>query len=95
MASIDRTAYPVYRRTPSLVELERHYTLTTEEREWLRANTRRPAGLLCCAVLLKAVQHLGYFPVLSLVPESVIAHLRQALALPETVSIFGVSSRSV
>jgi hypothetical protein len=27
MASIDRTAYPVYRRTPSLVELERHYVL--------------------------------------------------------------------
>ncbi len=27
MASIDRTAYPVYRRTPSLVELERHYIL--------------------------------------------------------------------
>jgi hypothetical protein len=32
MASIDRTAYPVYRRTPSFVELERHYTLTAEER---------------------------------------------------------------
>ncbi|GAB4431227.1 MAG: Tn3 family transposase [Chloroflexi bacterium OHK40] len=95
MASIDRTAYPVYRRTPSLVELEHHYTVTAEEREWLRANTRRPAGLLCCAVLFKAVQHLGYFPVLSLVPASVIAHLRLALALPETVSIFGVSGRSV
>jgi len=95
MASIDRTAYPFYRRTPSLVELERHYTLITEEREWLRATTRRPAGLLCCTVLLKAVQHLGYFPVLSLVPASVIAHLRLALSLPETVSIFGVSGRSV
>ncbi len=95
MASIDRTAYPFYRRTLSLVELERHYTLTAEEREWLGAHTRRPPGLLCCAVLLKAVQHLGSFPVLSLVPESVIAHLRLALALPETTSIFGVSGRSV
>ncbi|NTU82553.1 MAG: Tn3 family transposase [Chloroflexales bacterium] len=95
MASIERTAYPFYRHALARVDLERHYTLSPEEIAWLSAITRRPAGLLCCAVLLKAVQHLGYFPVLSHVPATVIVHLRHTLDLPETVSIFGVSSRSV
>ncbi|MEI6775625.1 MAG: Tn3 family transposase [Chloroflexales bacterium] len=95
MAAIDRTAYPFYRRSPTRLELADHYTVTAEDQTWLATITRRPAGLLCCAVLLKAVQHLGYFPVITEVPTVIIAHVRLALALSETISIFGVSSRSV
>ena len=95
MAAIDRTAYPYYRRPPSRLELANRYTVTTEEHTWLATITRRPAGLLCCAVLLKAVQHLGYFPVIADVPTRIITHVRLALAIPETVSVFGVSLRSI
>ncbi len=95
MAAIDRTAYPYYRRPPSRLELANHYTVTAEEQTWLATITRRPAGMLCCAVLLKAVQHLGYFPVIADVPTRIISHVRVALAISETVSIFGVSRRSI
>ena len=62
MASIERTAYPRYQRSLTPAELRLHYTLTDDERAWLQATTRGSARMLCCAVLLKAVQHLGYFP---------------------------------
>jgi hypothetical protein len=46
MASIDRTAYPVYRRTPSLVDLERTTPLRrhpppTIDHKRLAGNVRR------------------------------------------------------
>ena len=79
MASIERTAYPRYQRSLTSAELRLHYTLTNDERAWLQAASRGAARMLTCAVLLKAVQHLGYFPALDAVPLGIIQHIRPAL----------------
>jgi hypothetical protein len=42
--------------------------------------------MLCCAVLLKAIQHLGYFPSLDAVPQPIVQHLRTVLDLDPTTS---------
>jgi hypothetical protein len=94
MASIERTAYPRYQRSLTPVELRLHYTLTDDERAWLQATTRGAARMLCCAVLLKAVQHLGYFPALDAVPPAIVQYLRTALDLDPTTTL-SISPRTL
>jgi len=62
MASIERTAYPRYNRFLTPQEIQTQYTLTDDERAWLQTITRGDNPTLCGALLLKAFQHLGYFP---------------------------------
>ncbi|TBR12685.1 MAG: DUF4158 domain-containing protein [Rugosibacter sp.] len=58
MASIEHTAYPRFKRSPSARELEALYTPTSDELSFARKAQPR-FGLL---LLLKAFQRLGYFP---------------------------------
>ncbi|GAB4193678.1 MAG: hypothetical protein OHK0022_08810 [Roseiflexaceae bacterium] len=96
MAAIDRTAYPRYRRAISPRELAAHYTLHADEQQWVRNVARGSSGILTCAWLLKAVQHLGYFPAPSdPVPPTVAAHLRATLELPATATLGTVSPRTL
>lgn len=46
MASIERTAYPRFRRTPTAKELHEVYTPTTDERSFVERTTRRPPHAL-------------------------------------------------
>lgn len=82
MASVERTAYPRFKRPPSLRELDLVYTLTAEERAFVEGAARGASRRLTLAVLLKSFQHLGYFPPLDQVPGVIITHVRQALQLP-------------
>lgn len=94
MASIDRTAYPSYRRTLPPSDLQRYYTPSDKERAWVARMARGPAKVLCCTLLLKAAQHLGYFPALDTVPERIVQHLRRTLDVPDTTTFFTITSRT-
>ena len=68
VASIDRTAYPRFKRLVSARELAESFTPTAEEITWARGRTQTEGHLLSLVVLLKCYQRLGYFPKLRDVP---------------------------
>jgi len=82
MASIERTAYPRLRSRLSEDERNARYTLSMEERDFVRANARGAKQHLTLAVMLKAFRHLSYFPDLSEVPKPVLDFIGQQLNLP-------------
>ena len=61
MASIERTAYPQFKRNPVVRELVAAYTPTDAELAFVGENTRQPAHRLTLTILLKTFQRLGYF----------------------------------
>ncbi len=86
MASIERTAYPRFKRTFSSKELQEVYTPTPQEIAFGFATTQGLAHYFNLIVLLKAFQRLGYFPKLEEIPVAVVNHIRTCLCLPlETV----------
>ncbi|MEU5431617.1 DUF4158 domain-containing protein [Streptomyces olivoreticuli] len=93
MASVERTAYPRFKRITSARELREFFTPTVAEAEWARARTRRPESLLALVLWLKSCQRLGYFPALDTVPRPVVDHVRSHLELGEHV-VPGVGGRA-
>ena len=92
MASIERTAYPRFKRLPTTRELTTAYTPTAEECAFVERSARGASRQLTVIVLLKTFQHLGYMPSLQDVPEPIIAHLRTVLRLPDH-TVCGYDSR--
>ncbi|MGW3473796.1 DUF4158 domain-containing protein, partial [Saccharopolyspora sp. NPDC000995] len=86
MASIDRTAYPRFKRAVSLRELAEAFTPTQDEITWARGRTQHEQHLLTLLVRLKCYQRLGYFAKLADVPATVVEHVRGVLELPDTVA---------
>src|SRR6266480_763356 len=84
MASIERTAYPRFRRMVTARELL-GLSPAADEISWAREQTRSDSHLLALIVSLKCFQRLGYFPTLEEVPEVVLYHLRRCLALKDDV----------
>jgi len=76
MASIERTAYPRFKRNPSKESLLGLYTPTFEELNWAQRVTRSANHQFCLLVLLKSFQRLGYFPKLTDVPTNIVNHIR-------------------
>ena len=62
MASIERTAYPRFRRFMSARELHVFYTPAAEEIAWARENAGPDEHLLGLLAQLKTFSRLGYFP---------------------------------
>src|ERR1019366_8593213 len=85
LTSIDRTAYPRFRRTMSAREIADVFTPSAEEVEWARDKTTAPPNMLALVACLKSFQYLGYIPGLDEVPEPVLTHIRGALGLSEDV----------
>ena len=81
MTAIDRTAYPRPGVRLSREELGHRYDLTETELIFVRANARGDTGRLLLAVLLKARQDFGYFPVPSEVYAGIVAHVATGLGL--------------
>ena len=79
MASIERTAYPQFKRNPVVRELVAAYTPTDAEMAFITENARQPGHRLTLALLLKSFQRLGYFPGVDEVPAAVVRHVRSAL----------------
>jgi Tn3 transposase DDE domain/Domain of unknown function (DUF4158) len=94
MASIERTAYPRFRRFMSARELHVFYTPATEEIAWAQENAGSDEHLLGLVIRLKTFSRLGYFPALSEVPAEVVGHIRRSLRLPEANRSVYASTRT-
>ncbi|MGI8429765.1 MAG: Tn3 family transposase, partial [Solirubrobacteraceae bacterium] len=82
MASVERTAYPRFRRLVTARELAL-LSPTEDEVAWARAHARSGEHLLALVLSLRCFQRLGYFPRADEVPLAVVEHFRRALGLPE------------
>ncbi|GAB3265951.1 Tn3 family transposase [Chitinimonas naiadis] len=87
MASIERTAYPVFAKAYSAKELQQYFVPTADEIAWLTTRGRTASLRLGLAVLLKSFQHLHYFPALDDIPTVVADHIRSALGLGEGIEV--------
>ena len=83
MTSIERTAYPRFKRLPSARELHVFYTPQPGEVAWARGVAGSGEHLLALLVLAKCFGRLGYFPALAEVPAVVVEHVRRDLGLAE------------
>lgn len=77
MASIERTAYPRFKRTPLPKELDSLYTPSVEEIAFSRSCARKAQPRFGLLLLLKTFQRLGYFPAIEDIPAPVVQHVRQ------------------
>jgi len=87
VASIERTAYPRFKRQLPALELRDGYTPTPEEIDWARGLTRSDQHVLVLLLLLKCFQRLGYFPRMVDVPTVIVEHIRGYLGLPAEVTL--------
>jgi hypothetical protein len=86
MASIERTAYPRFRRTPSTKELESLYTPTDDELGFAQRLARKTPSRFGLLLLLKSFQRLGYFPAIDEIPLAIVQHVRAVCGIDEDVS---------
>ncbi len=81
MTSIERTAYPQFKRlTPARV-LHVFFTPTAEEIAWARERTGGPEPLFAVVLALKCFQKMARFPSRQEIPEVVVDHVRRCLGL--------------
>jgi hypothetical protein len=81
VTSIERTAYPRFKRFLSARELHVFYTPQQEEIAWARGQVRSDEHLLALMVQAKCFGRLGYFPRLEDVPDVVVGHIRRDLGV--------------
>lgn len=92
MASIDRTAYPRFRGQFTDAELAANFTLSEDEKAFVRRHAHGEVGRLSMAVSLKTRQFLGYFPALEDMPDQIRRHVANLLGLDdETVLVDGIA----
>jgi len=94
VASIERTAYPRFKRFLSVRELHVFYTPQTDEIVWARGVAGSDEHLFALVTQLKAFNRLGYFPALDEVPAEVVAHIRRDLRLPAGIAPVYASTRT-
>lgn len=94
MASIDRTAYPRFKKSVPSQELYDVFTPSSKEIEWAQRATRSDEHLLALVVLLKGFQRLGYSPRMDEVPHVVVDHVRSRLDLATDVECSHDSDRT-
>ncbi len=95
MASIERTAYPRFKRYYTLAQLQKTYTPTSTEIAFGRSNTQGDKNFFNLMVLLKSFQRLGYFPSLEQIPQDLINYLRDYLKLSENIDVGYDQSRTL
>ncbi|MFE0678698.1 DUF4158 domain-containing protein [Streptomyces sp. NPDC058867] len=82
MASLERTAYPRFKRLIPERELRECFTPSAEEMAWARERTQdRPGRVLALLVMLKSAARLGRVPKIGEIPEAVVAHVRDQAGL--------------
>jgi TnpA family transposase len=87
MASIERTAYPRFRRLVTARELAL-LSPTGDEVAWASSRARSDQHLLALVLALRCFQRLGYFPRPVDVPVMVVEHVRRGLELPKGTPAF-------
>ena len=86
MASIERTAYPRFKRNPLANELDALYTPKEDELHFANTLSRKEPTRFCILLLLKAFQRLGYFPDVAIIPSDIVQHIRTASGISSEVS---------
>jgi len=71
VASIERTAYPRFKRYYTIAQLQKTYTPNSTEIAFARSNTQGDKNFFNLMVLLKSFQRLGYFPNLDQIPQDI------------------------
>ncbi|GAA3522330.1 hypothetical protein FHR32_006277 [Streptosporangium album] len=71
MTSIERTAYPQFKRLTSARVLHVFFTPTVEERAWAQERTASPQALFAVVLVLKCFQKMARFPSRQEIPEVV------------------------
>lgn len=87
MPSAHETAYPRLKSSITEKELQQHYTPNQEELALSLSCANGTTGRLSFLVLLKTFQRLGYFVMLSDVPERLVTHLAKTLKFKKTPSL--------
>ena len=87
MTSIERTAYPRFKRYYTEKELREIYTPTSPEKVFSWSHTTGLQNYLNLIILLKTFQRLGYFPQLKNVPLTLINYLKNILNLSEKIKV--------
>ncbi|MFJ8704410.1 DUF4158 domain-containing protein [Streptomyces ardesiacus] len=77
MASIERTAYPRFKRLINAHELHLFFSPTRDELEWAAGATDGDEHLPALLLMLKSYQRMGCFSALEDVPEQVVEFVRR------------------
>jgi hypothetical protein len=85
--SIHDTSYPRLKSSITERELERYYTPSQAELALSLSCANGNTSRLSFLVLLKTFQRLGYFVMLSDVPERLVAHLTKMIKLKKMPSL--------
>ena len=92
MTSIERTAYPQFRRFTTARVLHVFFTATEDEVGWARERTETPEALLALLVDLKCFQKMARFCKRDEIPPAVVDHVRYCLGVaPEVEPDHGVA----
>ena len=81
MTSIERTAYPQFKRLTSARVLHVFFTPMAEEIAWARERTASPESLFALVLALKCFQKMARFCSREEIPEVVVDHVRRCLGL--------------
>ncbi|BAY14067.1 Tn3 family transposase [Calothrix sp. NIES-2098] len=79
VTSIERTAYPRFKRQLTPKELTEIYTPNKSEIAFAYATTKGESNILNLVCLLKSFQRLGYFPSVIEIPLKIVNHIRSNL----------------
>src|SRR5260221_13657060 len=91
MTTIERTAYPRFKASLSRLELDRLYKPTPEKIQLAKRKANGGNPRLIFTLLLKCIQHLGYFPELESIPKQIGSYVEARVPwviepAPSTVS---------
>jgi TnpA family transposase len=85
VTSIERTAYPQFKRLTSARVLHVFFTPAADEIAWAQERASSPQGLFALVLALKCFQKMARFPSREEIPEVVVDHVRRCLGLPEDI----------
>jgi len=85
VTSVERTAYPRFKRHFTSKELTEIYTPTRSEIAFSYSNTKGQSNIFNLLLALKAFQRLGYFPKFSDLPNPIVNHIRSCLKFPDEI----------
>lgn len=85
MPSIQETAYPRLKSSPTPKDLDKLFSPTSEEITWVKTRARHSFSQLGLIIMLKTFQCLNYFVPISDVPQVIIKHIAKVsiLDLPD------------
>jgi TnpA family transposase len=95
LTSIERTAYPQFRRFTTARVLHVFFTPSEDEVAWARERTETAEALLALTVALKCFQKMARFCPLEEVPQPVTDHVRRCLGLAADVEPDHGAARTV